>query len=117
MRLVWLLLGLTFVGLGFLGIILPLVPTVPFMLLAAFCFARSSERLHDWILSHPQFGPPITEWRERGAISPRVKRISSISIILVLVISVLTGVRPQIVLVQAGVLMAVLVFIWSRPSE
>lgn len=67
-RLVFLLLGLSFTGLGFVGAFLPVVPTVPFLLLAAACFARSSKRLENWLLTHRQFGPLLRNWRERGAI-------------------------------------------------
>lgn len=73
-RLLYLGLGLASVALGALGVVLPLLPTVPFMLLAAFFFARSSPRLEAWIVEHPRFGPHIRAWRERGAISPAGKR-------------------------------------------
>ncbi|HEX9964012.1 MAG TPA: YbaN family protein [Allosphingosinicella sp.] len=73
-RLLYLCLGFASVGLGAAGIVLPLLPTVPFMLLAAFFFARSSPRLEAWIVEHPRFGPHIKAWRERGAIGPAGKR-------------------------------------------
>ena len=73
-RLLYLGLGLASVGLGTAGIFLPLLPTVPFMLLAAFFFARSSPRLEARILDHPRFGPHVRAWRERGAISRPGKR-------------------------------------------
>jgi hypothetical protein len=73
-RLIYLSLGFTSVALGAAGIVLPLLPTVPFMLLAAFFFARSSPRLEAWIVDHPRFGPHVRAWRERGAISPAGKR-------------------------------------------
>lgn len=89
-RLLYLGLGFASVALGALGIVLPLLPTVPFMLLAAFFFARSSPRLEDWIVGHPRFGPHIRAWRERGAISPAGKRAAlftfAISAILGLVL-------------------------------
>lgn len=59
--------------LGGIGVVLPLLPTVPFIILAAFCFARSSPRLEAWLVEHPQFGPHITAWRDKGAISRRGK--------------------------------------------
>ena len=116
MRLLWVVLGLGCVGLGLVGVVLPLLPTVPFMLLAAFCFARSSERLHGWLLSHRHFGPPIMDWQEQGAISPRAKRIATGSILLVLALSVIFGLAWAILLVQAVVLSLVLLFIWTRPN-
>lgn len=73
-RLLFLGLGFASVGLGALGIFLPLLPTVPFMLLAAFFFARSSPRLEAWIVDHRRFGPHVRAWRERGAISAAGKR-------------------------------------------
>jgi hypothetical protein len=73
-RLLYLCLGFASVGLGIVGIFLPLLPTVPFMLLAAFFFARSSPRLEARILDHPRFGPHVRAWRERGAIGPAGKR-------------------------------------------
>ncbi|UYV37319.1 YbaN family protein [Rhodobacteraceae bacterium D3-12] len=116
MRFVWATLGLICVGLGLIGIVLPLLPTVPFMLLAAFFFARSSERLHNWLITHPTLGPPIVDWQSSGAINPRVKRIATVSIGVVFLISVALGLRPLLLGIQAAVLCCVLIFIWSRPS-
>lgn len=116
MRVLWALLGVISLGLGIAGVALPLLPTVPFILLAAFCFARSSQRMHDWLTEHQRFGPIIRDWRENGAISPRVKRISTISIFAVFALSLVLGVRPLVLGIQALVLSAVLIFIWSRPN-
>jgi len=116
LRVMWMAGGWTSFGLGVIGAVLPLLPTVPFMLLAAFCFARSSPQLHAWLLSHPVFGPPIMDWQERGAISRRGKIAATVSILAVFGISLAMGVRPWILLVQAAVLSAVLTFIWTRPA-
>ena len=116
MRYLWATLGLICVGLGLIGILLPLLPTVPFMLLAAFFFSKSSERLHHWLIGHPTLGPPIIEWQTSGAINPRVKRIATVSIAAVFLLSVVLGLRPLILGIQAGVLILVLIFIWSRPN-
>lgn len=69
MKRVCLVLGMISVALGVIGIALPLMPTVPFMLLAAFFFARSNPRWEQRLLTDPRFGPHIRAWRERGAIS------------------------------------------------
>lgn len=73
-RIAYLLLGITALLLGAVGVIVPLLPTVPFMLLAAFFFARSSPRLERWLLEHRSFGPHIEAWRARRAISRRGKK-------------------------------------------
>ena len=73
-RALWLLLGLVAVGLGAVGVVLPLLPTTPFLLLAAFAFARSSERWHQWLVNHQIFGPLIEDWNRYGAISEARKQ-------------------------------------------
>ena len=72
-RVLWLLAGACSLLTGFVGIFLPVLPTVPFLILAAACFTRSSARLERWLLDHPQFGPLLRDWRERGAIPVRAK--------------------------------------------
>ena len=72
-RTIHLVLGLISVAAGIIGIFLPILPTVPFMLLAAFFFARSNPAWERRILEHPHFGPPIRAWRERGAIGRGAK--------------------------------------------
>lgn len=67
------LVGFLALALGVIGIFLPLLPTVPFVLLAAYCFARSNPALEARILADPRFGPHVRAWRERGSISARGK--------------------------------------------
>jgi len=79
-RLVLIIAGTFFVGLGVLGIFLPLLPTTPFFLLAAVCYARSSKRLYHWLLNNKWFGKYIKNYRERKEIPLKVK-IFSISLL------------------------------------
>jgi len=72
--------GFFSVGLGFLGIFLPLLPTTPLLLLAAFCFANSSERFHRWLLDNRLLGAYIRDYVEKGGVSLRIK-VSAISLI------------------------------------
>ncbi|MEH6773707.1 MAG: YbaN family protein [Cereibacter changlensis] len=116
MRGLWLAGGLTALGLGLIGVFLPLLPTVPFMLLAAFCFARSSDRLHGWLVNHPTFGPPIRDWNRSGAISLRAKQLTTASMAFVFLLSVVMGLRPLVLGIQAAVLCCTALFIWTRPS-
>lgn len=116
MQFIWAALGLICVALAVIGIVLPLLPTVPFLLLAAFFFARSSSRLHNWLLSHPVFGPFIDDWNNSGAIRPRAKRLATLSIGAVLGLSLLLSVPVFVIIIQIVTLSAVLTFIWTRPS-
>lgn len=76
MRRLYLAAGVVFVALGVVGAVLPLLPTVPFLLLAAFCFARSNPAWEQKLLDHPTYGPQIRDWRERGSITRRTKVIA-----------------------------------------
>lgn len=115
-RSLWLILGLLAVFLGVIGVFLPLLPTVPFLLLAAFCFGRSSVRLHDWLLSHPTFGPPIADWERSRAISRRAKILASLSLIAAFGFPLWLGVRVEVLAIQVLILLAVALFIWTRPE-
>ncbi|MDQ7071398.1 MAG: YbaN family protein [Rhodobacterales bacterium] len=116
MRYIWAFFGLICVGLAVVGVVLPLLPTVPFLLLAAYFFARSSEKLHSWLVSHKIFGPLILDWQSKGVINIRAKRLSTLSIILIFVLSLIISLRPLILGIQAVVLGCVLFFIWTRPN-
>lgn len=117
MRGVCLVLGLIFTGLGFLGIFLPVLPTVPFLILAAACFARSSERLEHWLLAHPRFGPLLSDWRERGAIPWRAKQMSLGGSALGFVLFLALG-DPgwPLVLAVAALMAAGVAYVFTRPD-
>ncbi|HMP04360.1 MAG TPA: YbaN family protein [Gemmatales bacterium] len=80
-RAVFILGGLLFVGLGVIGAFLPILPTTPFLLLALFCFARSSPRLHHWLLHSPFFGPYLQDWQKHRGVRRRVK-VMAISMVV-----------------------------------
>jgi len=73
LRVILVLLGTSFVIIGIIGIFLPILPTTPFMLLAAGCYARSSKRFYNWIMNNKVFGPIIREWRQYRSIPRRAK--------------------------------------------
>ncbi|MEM9441754.1 MAG: YbaN family protein [Pseudomonadota bacterium] len=116
MRFLWMIGGSISLGIGVVGIILPLLPTTPFVILAAYCYARSSKHMHDWLLTHRVFGPLINDWRRQGAIRRPAKILATVSIAAVFIISLLLGVATSVLLIQAAVLLAVLAFIWTRPD-
>lgn len=112
----WLALGLISVGLGFAGVVLPILPTTPFLILAAFAFSKSSPRLRHWLVTHPVFGGPIRDWEDKGAIRPRYKILACTAMGLVLGISLLSGVDGLIVMIQVIALGGAAGFILSRPN-
>lgn len=81
-RIGYLVGGFLSLGLGALGILLPILPTVPFVILAAFCFARSSPALEKRLVDHPSFGPHIEAWRTRRAISRQGKRSAALAFVV-----------------------------------
>ena len=115
-RITWLVVGVLALALGALGIALPLLPTTPFVLLAAFSFARSSDRLHEWLVTHDVFGTLIDNWQRYGAISRRAKVVSVVSMAAVLAISLAMRAPTAVIIVQIIVLGAAALFILSRPA-
>ena len=80
--LIYLSLGFVFVGLATLGAFLPVLPTTPFLIIAAACFARSSKKWHDWLLNNSTFGPTIRNWEEKRCMK-RKSKILALSTIFV----------------------------------
>ena len=117
MRLFYGGLGVLFFGLGFAGVFLPVLPTTPFMLLALWAFSRSSTRLHNYLWTHPKFGPPLQDWKKHGALPWKVK-LSSIAVMSISAIfMVFFSGAPPIALASAFALMAFgAMFILTRPT-
>jgi uncharacterized membrane protein YbaN (DUF454 family) len=117
MKALWIFLGIICLILGFIGVFLPLLPTTPFALLAAFCFSKGSDELHQWLLNTKMFGPLIRDWEDYGVIRLRYKKLSSIMISFLFgytLIFVKVILWIKLVVMLSGLL--VLWFIWSRPS-
>ena len=77
-RVLWLAAGVLSLVIGVIGIVVPLLPTAPLVLLAAFCFSRGSERWEAWLLAHPRFGPMILDWRTNRAVPLRAKQLATV---------------------------------------
>lgn len=115
-RFAFLALGWSALALGLVGIVLPGLPTTPFLLVAAFGFGKSSPRLRAWLERHPRFGPPIRDWATRGAISQRNKTRAMLAMAVVVALSLAVGAPGWVLAVQAAGIAVGLGFVLSRPS-
>jgi uncharacterized membrane protein YbaN (DUF454 family) len=95
-------LGFVFLGLGGLGVVLPILPATPFVLLAAACFAKSSEKWHRWLLANRTFGPMVKNWEENRCIGCRVKLLAVASMILVGGFSIFYSLESQALKLTGG---------------
>ncbi len=116
LRIVMMASGWVCLILGVIGIFLPLLPTTPFVLLAAYCFSKSSPRLHHWLIHQPRLGPMIQNWEQQGSISQSAKITATVLMIGLFSFSLLI---LNFSLLLKGVLVcigtSVLCFIWTRP--
>lgn len=114
-RIILIIIGWLSVALGTLGVFLPLLPTTPFILLAAWCFARSSPRFHHWLLYRSWFGGYLRHWQQYRAMPPGAKPRAVVMILLTFAISLwlvnLTRVRIFLLIVLA----CLLIFMWRIP--
>jgi uncharacterized membrane protein YbaN (DUF454 family) len=120
-RPVYLLGGFLALGVGIAGVFLPLVPTVAPLLLAAWCFARSSHRLHRWLIEHPRLGPIIAPFRSGGVMPRRAKLIALAMMTATFAatgIWLLDGLMPRLLLGGgAAISLAAVLRIPTRPTR
>jgi len=116
LRRLWLAGGALALLLGIVGIALPLLPTTPFVLLAAFCFARGSERWEHWLLNHRHFGPMVCNWRERRAVPLAAKGLATVMMAASSLWAVLWLAAPWRYL-PALCCAAVAIWLWRLPSS
>lgn len=115
-RLLWRALAVLSVALGLVGIVVPGLPTVPFLLLAAWAGGKGWPALERWLLAHPRFGPPIQRWREHGAVPRRAKWLASLMMTLSATVLLLSP-APLAVKIAVPALMAgVAAWLWHRPD-
>jgi len=111
----WLLIGLTSLALGLIGVVLPLLPTTPFLLLAAVAFANSSPRLHTWLVNHPRWGKIIKNWHDGGRIDKRSKTIALTFMAVMPILSFVLSAPLWAIGAQTMVLLVVAALIVTRP--
>lgn len=112
------LAGWLFVLLGVIGAVLPILPTTPFLLLAAYCFSKSSPRVHSWLTGLPYFGDAIIDWERNRVIRPRAKILATIMIVLIFTASLIFAkVHYGLKIMLVCIASACLTFIWTRKSH
>jgi len=117
-RILYLVTGGLAVVLGVIGVILPVLPTTPFLIVAAWCFSRSSPRLHRWLLNQKLFGPLIRDWEEYGVIPLKAKYLSTIMIALMMIYPLFFKTFDLWMKGAAlGLVLIGLAYIWTRPSQ
>lgn len=115
-KIVWFVIGLVALLLGGLGVVLPILPTTPFIIVAAFAFGKSIPAWRRWLVNNKIFGPIIKDWEETGAIAPRYKALAFVMMLAALALSFYLSVGPVIIFVQALCMLAAFSFIFSRPN-
>ncbi|UWR35314.1 YbaN family protein (plasmid) [Sulfitobacter sp. W027] len=115
-RMFWFTVGSLALALGVLGIVLPLLPTTPLVLLATFAFAKSTPSIEAWLRRHSVFGPIIIDWQRNGAIAHQYKVLAVGTMLAVLMMSYIFAVAPFVLILQALCMSAAAVFILTRPS-
>lgn len=114
----YLIFGSLSLALGIVGIFLPLIPTTPLVLLAAYFYSRSSKVLHQKLLEHKLFGPMVKKWEKEGAIPLKIKWLSSIMMVVMISYPVFMKSLPMWVDIgMIGVVLFGLGFIWTRPTS
>ena len=116
MRWAWWLLAYIALGLGVVGIVVPGLPTVPFVLLSAYAAARGSQRLHNWLLVHRQFGPMIHDWQSLGAVSRRAKWFAVTTMAACAAVMFLTAPQAWMAMLGSAIMLVVGIWLWHRPE-
>ena len=116
-RLLWRALALLSLALGVVGAVLPVLPTVPFLILAAWAGSKGWPALEQWLLNHDRFGPSIRGWREHGAVPRRAKWLATV---MMTGSAVMLALSPAPLIIKFGVptsMAAVAVWLWRRPER
>jgi uncharacterized membrane protein YbaN (DUF454 family) len=110
-------LGCFFVGMGIIGVFVPVWPTTIFCILALWCFKRSSQKLEDWLLSNRLVGPTLRDWEESKSMTLRAKCIAIGAIWLCITVSILLVQKSWVKIMLLAIAAALTWYLASRPTK
>ena len=113
----WFTLGILFIGIAYAGVILPGIPWSTPTVAAAYCFAKSSDRLHAWIYGHPRFGPFLRNWAEKRVFPTKMKYMMIVTMCISLLFLWFTTENPTAVLWSGSFMILVAIWGWRYPGS
>jgi uncharacterized membrane protein YbaN (DUF454 family) len=116
LRYVLLVVAWVSLALGLIGLVTPMLPTVPFIILASWAGMRSSQRVHDYLESHRIFGPILRDWREHGAVRRRTKAVATLSMVIGAAVLWWMSPTPWIAASVSALMACVAIWLWLRPE-
>ena len=116
-KILWLTAGFFFIGLAFVGVVVPGIPWSTPTVIAAYCFARSSERMHRWIYNHPRFGPFLTGWQTKRIFPQRLKYMMLVTMASTVAITYLATGNECAALWTGGFMILVAIWAWRYPRS
>ena len=116
-KLFWNILGFLSLGMAYLGVITPGLPYSIFVVFAAYCFSKGSERMHRWIYNHKIFGPFLTNWNEKRVYPQKMRYLMLTMMSISLIIMYASGVKPVGILSTAVFMMIVAIWAWRFPNS
>jgi uncharacterized membrane protein YbaN (DUF454 family) len=116
-KVLWTTVGLISLGMAYIGVVTPGIPYSPFVVFAAYCFGKGSERLHKWIYNHKLFGPFLTNWGEKRVFPLKMKYFMLAMMSTSLIIMFFTGVKPIGIISTAIFMGFVACWAWRYPSS
>ena len=116
-KVLWTTIGLLSLGMAYIGVVTPGIPYSPFVVFAAYCFGKGSERLHKWIYNHKLFGPFLTNWGEKRVFPLKMKYFMLAMMSTSLIIMFFTGVKPIGIISTAIFMGLVAIWAWRFPGS
>lgn len=113
----WKILGFCSLGMAYVGVVTPGIPYSPFVVFAAYCFAKSSPKMHAWLYNHKLFGPFLTNWGQKRVFPTKMKYFMLVMMTSSLVIMYFTGVKPIGIVSTAVFMLLVAIWAWRYPGS